>query len=262
MYNRASADPEGNPWSERKRYIWWDAEKGRWVGYDNPDFTLNKPPDYKPPDKGSGDECLDGKSPFIMMADGKGWLYAPAGLKDGPLPTHYEPVESPLINRIYPAQQTNPAAKLFHRPDNLYHAPGDPAYPYVITTYRLTEHHTGGVMTRWLPWLAELQPHGFVEISPELAAEKGIQHGEWVTLTTARGEVEARAVVTDRMLPLSFDGRVIHQIGMPWHFGYKGIARGDVANTLTSIVEDPNSRIHEGKVFTCNIRAGRKEVRA
>ena len=260
LYNRCAADPEGRPWSERKRYIWWDEGRRRWVGYDVPDFPVDKPPDYVPPPKAVGLACHSGKDPFIMMADGKGWLYAAAGLKDGPLPTHYEPVESPVVNPLYPAQQFSPVAPLFPRPDNRYHRVADPDYPYVITTYRLTEHHTGGVMTRWLPWLAELQPAGFVEISRELAAEKGIATGDWVTVSTARGEVEARALVTSRLVPLRLDGRWVHEIGMPWHFGYKGVALGDVANTLSAIVEDPNSKIHEAKAFTCNLRPGRKGV--
>ena len=259
LYNRCAADPEGRPWSERKRYIWWDEGRRRWVGYDVPDFPVDKPPDYVPPPKAVGLACHSGKDPFIMMADGKGWLYAAAGLKDGPLPTHYEPVESPVVNPLYPAQ-FSPVAPLFPRPDNRYHRVADPDYPYVITTYRLTEHHTGGVMTRWLPWLAELQPAGFVEISRELAAEKGIATGDWVTVSTARGEVEARALVTSRLVPLRLDGRWVHEIGMPWHFGYKGVALGDVANTLSAIVEDPNSKIHEAKAFTCNLRPGRKGV--
>ena len=258
LYNRCSADPEGHPWSERKRYIWWDEGRQRWVGYDVPDFPDSKPPDYEPPPNEKGVACHSGKDPFIMMADGKGWLYAAAGLKDGPLPTHYEPVESPVVNRLYPHQQVNPVAPLFDRPDNRYHPVGDPEHPYAITTYRLTEHHTGGVMTRWLPWLAELQPAGFVEISRELAAEKGIHDGDWVTLSTARGEAEARAVVTGRLKPFHLDGHIVHEIGMPWHYGYKGVARGDIANTLSAIVEDPNSKIHEGKAFTCNLRPGRK----
>lgn len=260
LYNRASADPDGKPWSERKAYVWWDAERTQWVGFDVPDFPVKKSPDYVAPDDSKGIDAHSGNSPFIMMADGKGWLFAPAGLKDGPLPTHYEPIESPVVNPIYPKQQSNPVAPLFIRPDNPYHKVGDPAYPYVIMTYRLTEHHCGGVMTRWLPWLAELQPQGFAEISPELAAEKGIKDGDWVTIWTARGEVEARALVTGRMVPLRLNGRVIHQIGMPWSFGYVGVAKGDPANTLSCIVEDPNSRIHEGKVFTCNLRSGRKEA--
>ena len=261
LYNRCAADPTGRPWSERKSYLWWHEQRKEWVGYDVPDFNVHMGPDYTPRSGARGEELNGGKSPFVMMSDGKGWLYAPAGLKDGPLPTHYEPIESPVANRIYPNQQSNPVAGIFLRPDNRYHMVGDPAFPYVITTYRLTEHHTGGTMTRWLPWLAELQPAGFAEISRELAEEKGIRDGDWVTISTARGEIEVRALVTGRIVPLTLDGQTIHQVGLPWHFGYKGVARGDIANTLSSIVEDPNSKIHEGKAFTCNLRAGRKERR-
>jgi formate dehydrogenase major subunit len=192
-----------------------------------------------------------------MMADGLSWLYVPSGLQDGPLPSHYEPVESPLHNPVY-GQQSNPVAKLWERPENRYHPVDDPEYPYVVTTYRLTEHHTGGTMSRSIGWLAETQPEGFVELSPELATEKGVENGGWVTLWTARGEVEARALVTSRMRPLRLDGRTIHFVGMPWHFGYMGIAQGDIANTLSAMVGDPNVSIHEAKAFTCNLRAGRK----
>jgi formate dehydrogenase major subunit len=192
-----------------------------------------------------------------MISDGLGALFTSSGVHDGPLPTHYEPVESPVSNPLY-QQQRNPVFKDWERPENPYHAPCDPEHPYIITTYRLTEHHTGGTMTRWVPWLAETQPEGFVEISPELAAEKGIENGGWVTLWTARGEVEARALVTPRMQPLRVNGRAVHIVGMPWHFGWKGLAQGDVANDLSAIVGDPNVSIHEGKVFTCNLRAGRK----
>jgi len=127
----------------------------------------------------------------------------------------------------------------------------------VITTYRLTEHHTAGGMSRWVPWLAELQPEGFVELSPELAGELGIDHGDWVTLSTLRGETEARAMVTERLQPLLIDGKVTHQVGMPWHYGFGGLARGGIANDLSALVEDPNSRIHEAKSFTCGLRKGR-----
>ena len=258
LYNRASADPEGRPWSQRKRYVWWDAGRSEWVGYDVPDFPRHKPPDYQPDwsKQPKGLDAHSGKDPFVMMADGKGWLYVPAGLQDGPLPTHYEPVESPVRNPLY-RQQINPVAKLWERPENPHHGVGDPEYPYVITTYRLTEHHTGGQMSRSVPWLAETQPEGFVEISPELAEEKGIKNGDWVTVWTARGVAEARALVTPRLRPLVVEGRVVHVVGMPWHFGYKGLAQGGIANNLTSMVGDPNVSIHEGKVFTCNIRPGR-----
>ena len=259
LYNRASADPAGQPWSEQKRYIWWDAAQGQWTGGDVPDFPRAKPPDFEP-DWSADPRGLDahsGRAPFIMMADGLGWLYVPAGLQDGPLPTHYEPVESPLRNPLY-GQQRNPVAKLWERPGNEYQSVGDPAFPYVITTYRLTEHHTGGTMSRYLAWLAETQPTAFVEVSRELAEERGIQNGGWVTLWTKRGEVEARVLVTPRLRPLHLEGRVVHVVGMPWHFGYMGIARGDVANTLSAMVGDPNVSIHEAKAFTCNLRAGRK----
>ena len=259
LYNRASADPTGTPWSERKRYIWWDAQNGQWTGRDVPDFPRTKPPDFEP-DWSADPRGLDahsGTAPFIMMADGLGWLYVPAGLQDGPLPSHYEPVESPVHNAVY-GQQFNPVAKLWERPGNEYQIVADPEFPYVITTYRLTEHHTGGTMTRYVAWLAETQPTAFVEIDPELAVEKDVDNGDWVTLWTRRGEVEARVLVTPRLRPLYLDGGVVHVIGMPWHFGYMGIAKGDVANTLSAMVGDPNVSIHEAKAFTCNLRAGRK----
>jgi formate dehydrogenase major subunit len=194
MYNRASADPDGKPWSERKRYMWWDASQREWVGHDKPDFNLEKAPDYtldwsKEP---TGMDALDGQSPFIMIADGKASLFVPSGLKDGPLPTHYEPVESPTRNLLY-KQQDNPVAKKWERDDNDYHEVADPRYPYILTTYRLTEHHSGGIPTRFVPSTAELQPEGFAEIPPELAREKGIANLDWVTISTARGAIETRA---------------------------------------------------------------------
>jgi formate dehydrogenase major subunit len=143
LYNRASADPDGNPWSERKKYVWWDAEVGEWTGYDVPDFPRHKPPDAAAEWEAGGMAAHSGSDPFIMMTDGKGWLFVPEGLDDGPLPAHYEPAESPVHNPLY-RQQVNPVADFWRRPDNPYHEVGDPRYPYVITTYRLTEHHTAG----------------------------------------------------------------------------------------------------------------------
>lgn len=257
LYNRASADPEGRPWSERKKWVWWDAEQGEWTGYDVPDFPKQKPPDYQPPENARGVDAHPGDRPFMLIADGRGWLFVTAGLLDGPLPTHYEPWESPVDNALYPQRPRNPVAPIFDRPDNPYHGIGDPRFPYVITTYRLTEHHTAGGMSRFIPWLAELQPQGFVEISPELAAELGIDNGDWVTVSTLRGEAEARALVTDRLQPLTLNGKTVHQVGMPWHYGYGGLATGGVANNLSALIEDPNSRIHEGKAFTCTLHKGR-----
>jgi formate dehydrogenase major subunit len=256
LYNRASADPQGRPWSERKRWVWWDEAQRRWVGHDIPDFTVDKPPDYQPPPGASGIAAHAGDAPFIMMADGKGWLYSATGLRDGPLPTHYEPWETPVANVLYPDNPRSPVAVLLPRPDNLYHEIGDERFPHVLTTYRLTEHLTAGGMSRFVPWLAELQPAGFCEISPELAAELDIRNGDWVTISTLRGAIETRALVTLRIAPLRVDGRVIHQIGLPWHFGYEGLAQGAIANDLSALVEDPNSRIHEAKAFTCALRKG------
>jgi len=144
LYNRASADPAGRPWSERKKYVWWDEAAGKWTGYDVPDFPADKRPDYVAPDDATGMDAISGAEPFIMMADGRGWLYAPAGLLDGPLPAHYEPYESPVANAIYPDIGRNPAALSWNRPDNPEAATGDPRYPIVATTFRLTEHHTAG----------------------------------------------------------------------------------------------------------------------
>ncbi len=257
LYNRASAKPDGTPWSERKRWVWWDEEQGRWTGYDLPDFPLTKRPDHRAPEGARGIDAHSGDAPFIMLADGKGQLFVATGLRDGPLPTHYEPWETPVGNLLYPAHPRSPAAKLHERPDNPYHAIGDPRFPYVITTYRLTEHHTAGAMSRFVPWLAELQPEGFVEIDPTLAATHLIANGDWVVVSTLRGSIEARALVTERLTPLRVAGQLLHQVGIPWHFGYSGIAKGGIANDLSALVEDPNSLIHEGKAFTCALRKGR-----
>jgi formate dehydrogenase major subunit len=258
LYNRASADPEGKPWSDRKKYVWWDDEQEKWTGEDVPDFIADRPPSYKPGRRAKGKDTLAGTDPFIMQADGKGWLYAPNGLMDGPLPTHYEPQESVCKNPLY-EQQCNPARLEWDRKDNPYHrAYDDPRYPYVITTYRLTEHHTAGGMTRWLSWLSELQPEMFCEISPALAAEKGIDNGGWATISTARGEIECRALVTDRVRPLRIRGRVVHQIGLPYHWAGRGLVTGETTNELISFVADPNVSIQESKALTGNIEAGRR----
>jgi formate dehydrogenase major subunit len=258
IYNRASADPEGKPWSERKRYVWWDEKRGKWDGADVPDFIEDRPPSYRPAEDAFGIETISGDDPFIMQADGKGWLFAPNGLLDGPLPTHYEPQESVVANLLY-GQQCNPARMEWDRKDNLYNgAFGDPEFPFVITTYRLTEHHTAGGMSRWLSWLAELQPEMFCEVSSQLAEERGLTNGGWATISTARAEIEARVLVTDRIPPLRVRGRTIHQIGLPYHWGSRGLARGDAANELISFVADPNVSIQESKALTGNIVPGRQ----
>jgi formate dehydrogenase major subunit len=260
LYNRASADPDGRPWSQRKKYVWWDEQAGQWTGYDVPDFPLQKRPDYRPEPDARAMDAIAGSDPFIMMADGRAWLYSPSGLLDGPMPTHYEPLESPVENLLYPKLGANPAGIRWRRPENPYAAVGDPRYPLVATSYRLTEHHTAGGMSRKLPWLAELQPEMFAEIDPQLAAERGIEDGGWMTIVTERAEIEARALVTERIRPLRVDGRVIHQVGLPWHWGYDGADRGDITNDLGAISGDPNVSIQESKAFICDVRAGRRQL--
>jgi formate dehydrogenase major subunit len=256
LYNRASADPEGKPWSERKKYLWWDETQKRWTGPDAPDFEPDKPPHYRPSKEARGLAAIAGNSPFMMKPDGKGWLFAPTGVKDGPLPTHYEPIESPFRNLLY-SQQANPTIECYDVPMNAKSAPEDPEYPLVGTTYRLTEHYLSGPMSRFDSWLNELQPEMFVEISPELAQERGIGHGDWVVVWNKRGTIEARAMVTRRIRPLTVSGRTLHQVGIPFHWGFAGETIGSIANDLTSIIADPNVSMHEAKVFTCNIRRGR-----
>ncbi len=257
LYNRASADPDGRPWSERKRYLWWDADEGKWAGPDVPDFKVDKAPDYVPGDDAKAEMALRGDEPFIMQPDGKGWLYAPSGLTDGPLPTHYEPHESPVGNALYGCR-ASPTRQTFERDDNRYNPAGSPVYPYVLTTYRIAEHHTAGGMSRFLPYLSELAPDPFVEVSPELAAERGLEHNGWATIVTERTAVEARVMVTERIRPLTVQGRRLHQVGLPYHWGGNGLATGDAANDLLPLVLDSNVHISEFKSATCDVRAGRR----
>jgi formate dehydrogenase major subunit len=258
MYNRASADSEGKPWSEKKKLIWWDADQKKWTGDDVPDFIDELAPSFRPEKGAKGRHAIAGDMPFIMQTDGKGWLFVPSGLKDGPLPTHFEPQESVMENPLYP-QQCSPDRMEWRRKDNPYHeAFDDPRFPFLITTYRLTEHHTAGGMSRWLSWLSELQPEMFCEVSPELAGERNLKNGGWATIRTMRGEIEARVLVTRRLLPLKVKGHLIHQIGLPYHWSSKGLVRGDAANDLIGFVGDPNVSIQESKAFTGNIEAGRR----
>jgi formate dehydrogenase major subunit len=258
LYNRASADPQGAPWSERKKYTYWDGAAKTWKNDagDGIDFAPTKAPSTAANPKGIGIGFHNGADPFLLKTDGKAWLFAPIGTVDGPMPTHYEPWESPVKNLLY-KQDRNPVAKFWDVPGNKYNEFAGVQFPHVITTYRLTEHHLSGVMTRWLPWLAELMPDLFVELPPELAAEKDIRNGDYVTVSSERGTTEARALVTRRLRPLTINGKRVYQIGMPWHWGYMGVATGDVANNVSSLVGDPNVTIHEGKAFTAEIRKGR-----
>lgn len=263
LYNRASAAPDGTPWSERKKFVWWDEETGKWTGKDVPDFPIDRAPSARSDQAHGGPANLDGDDPFIMQADGKGWLFAPSGMVDGPLPTHYEPQESTVANPLYD-QQSSPTRLVMRREDNLSAPgagnPGSEVYPYVFTTYRLTEHHTAGGMSRWLPYLSELQPEMFCEISPELAAEVGLEPYGWATLVSPRAAIEARVLVTKRMTPLRIGGKTIHQIGLPYHWGVGGDAtvEGDSANDLLGVTMDPNVFIQNSKYVAGTIMPGRR----
>jgi len=256
MYNRASADPEGRPWSERKKLVWWDEVARRWTGHDVPDFEIDKPPSYRPSDEAQGMAAISGDAPFRMHPDGRGWLYVPYGLKDGPLPIFYEPLESPFRNTLV-RQQSDPLTVVPADPMNPIIPPADPAYPLVATTYRLTEHYLSGPMSRFNSWLGELQPQMFVEISPELAHDRGVANGDWVVVSTPRGEIESRALVTARLKPVIVDGRPAHTVGMPIHWGYAGETVGAIVNNLSALSLDPNADIHGAKSFACQLRAGR-----
>lgn len=236
IYNRASVDPQGVPWNSKNWVIKWTGSTTKWAGGDVPD----------------GGWAPGAKHPFIMKPDGHGQLWGNT-LADGPLPEHYEPVESPVLNYMT-SQQVNPAIKLWHETNPEMNGIGSSdRYPVVGTTYRVSEHWQAGAMTRNLPWLAELVPNVFTEISVELAKEKGIENGDKVTIETARGEMEAYALVTKRFQPFVIQDKTVHQIGVIWSFGYTGIAIGDSANILTPHVGDANTMIPEFKAFLCDI---------
>jgi formate dehydrogenase major subunit len=254
IYNRASASPNGEPWSERKKLVWWDS--GNWIGIDVPDFKKDKPPNYEPRDQQRGLDGQRGDAPFILHEDGLGWLFVAKGLQDGPMPTHYEPLESPVHNALY-SRDTNPVVNWFTRDENRFAPPGDPRFPYVLTTYRLTEHHTGGGMSRFLSYLSELQPEMFAELSPELAQELKIGNGDYICLVSLRGAIEARALVSRRLRPMKLNGKTVHQVAVPFHFGAAGPLRGNAANNLVAISGEPNVTIMESKALTCNIVPGR-----
>jgi formate dehydrogenase major subunit len=237
LYNRASVDLNGEPWDEKRTAIRWNGEK--WLG-DVPDGGF--PPLGVDPEKG--------RLPFIMKPDGRGALFG-AGLVDGPLPDHYEPWESPVAN-LMSGTQVDPVIAIWSQE---IQQKGDPGrFPIVATTYRLSEHWQAGQMTRNLPWLVELFPEMFVEISEELAREKGLASGDSVVIETARGSIHARVAVTRRLEPFYLGGRAIHEIAMPWHWGYSGLSVGQSANILAPNVGDANTMIPEFKAFLCDIR--------
>ena len=256
IYNRASAKPTGEPWSERKKLVWWDQGQHKWTGIDVPDFVPDKLPGYRPTGNESGLAGIPGDGPFILHEDGLGWLHVAKGLQDGPMPTHYEPLESPVRNALY-SRDTNPVVNWFTRQENRFAPPGDPRFPFVLTTYRLTEHHTAGGMSRFLSHLAELQPELFAEMSPELATHLKINNGDYISVVSLRGAIEARALVSRRMRPMQLNGKTVHQIAMPFHFGSAGPVQGGATNDLVPISGEPNVTIMEAKACGVNIVPGR-----
>ncbi len=243
VYNRCSADASGKPWNPDRVLIQWDPVQKKWVGNDVPDFSPTKDPTEP-----GGDDA------FIMQPFLKGRLFSP--LNEGPFPEHYEPLESPVQNFLS-GVQFNPVAKVWNVDADkpIGDLVGDrKRFPYVATTYRVVEHWQAGAMSRWLPWLAELQPEMFVEIPVELAREKNIKNRERVIISSARGEIKAIALVTKRIKPLMVDGKPLYLVGMVWHYGWKGLAKGASANDLTPHVGDANTMIPEYKAFLVDIR--------
>jgi len=241
LYNAASCDPSGKPWNAKRRLLAWNGE--RWAGSDVPDIR----PDANPNDP-------DPVHPFIMTGEGVARLFAPTGMAEGPLPEHYEPFESPLpgnpLHPKNPKARANPAARVFKGDMEAFGTPKD--FPYVATSYRLTEHFH--YWTKNVETSAIIQPQQFVEIGEELAREKGIANGGWVKVSSNRGFIKAVAVVTKRIPMLEVDGQKVHTVGLPNHWGFVGVAKpGYLVNTLTPFVGDANTQTPEFKSFTVNI---------
>ena len=249
IYNRASVDKYGKPWDKEHPVIAWDPNakggKGGWVG-DVPDGGW--PPMLNP----DGTPNPKTKYPFIMKPEGHAHVFGP-GRADGPFSEHYEPVECPVEKNLMSSQLINPVAAMYSTDMDIYKS-CDPKYPFVATTYRVCEHWQTGVMTRWQPWLLEAEPQLFVEMSQELGKIKEIKNGEKVIVESARGKVEAVAVVTIRLRPFTIQGNTVHQVGLPWHYGWVYPKDGgDSANLLTPSAGDPNTRIPETKAFMVNV---------
>ncbi len=234
IYNRCSCTPEGLPWDANRASIWWNGEE--WTGNDIPDFGKTTDPN------GAG-----GRNAFIMRPEEVGCIFTKRN--EGPFPEHYEPWESPQENLLN-NQPFNPAITVWE-PDKRGTIKD---YPIVGTTYRCIEHWQSGIMTRMQPWLAELMPNCFVEMSEELAKEKGIGNGNEVIVSTTRGDMKALACVTKRFKPFLINGNYVHQIGMLWHFGFNGYASGEPANRLTPHIGDANTTIPEYKAWLCDVR--------
>jgi formate dehydrogenase major subunit len=244
MYNRASCDPSGRPWDADRRQVWWNEAAGKWTGQDVPDFKADSHP-------------KDHMGPFIMNPEGVGRLFGPlSAFQDGPFPEFYEPIESPIANPLHPGQSTNPVVRKFTSPLDKYAERGD-GFTVVCTTYRLTEHYH--YWTKNNPMNVELVPEPFVEIPVELADEIGVKGGERVKVSSARGIYVAKAMVTRRIKPMQIDGKTTYQIGIPIHWGYRGIAEDAhrtslmSANLLSPTVMDPNAYTPEFKGFLVKI---------
>ena len=243
LYNRASVDIHGKPLNPEKPVILWDGKK--WVG-DVPDGPW-------PPQA----DAQKGKLAFIMTTDGYAQLYGP-GRVDGPFPEHYEPAETPVDRHPFSKQLSSPVYK-FHSSDmDKLAKAADPRYPIVLTTYSMTEHWCGGGETRNVPNLLEAEPQLYVEMSHELAKEKGISNGDGVILESARGSVEAIAMVTVRIRPFTVMGKTIHLVGMPFAYGWTTPKCGDATNRLTLAACDPNTTIPEVKACCVNLRKADK----
>jgi formate dehydrogenase major subunit len=244
LYNRASCDLDGKPWDNSRRQVWWNEATQKWVGNDVPDFKVDSKP-------------KDHMGPFIMNPEGVGRIFAPlAAFADGPFPEHYEPIESPIDNPLHPEQTHNPVVRRFKTPDDKYGSPKD-GFNIICTTFRLTEHYH--YWTKNNPMNVQLVPEPFVEISVEMADEMGLRGGEKVKVSSARGHYIAKAMVTKRIKPMQIDGRKTYQIGIPIHWGYRGIAEDEgktaktLANALSPTVIDPNAYTPEFKGFLVKV---------
>jgi formate dehydrogenase-N alpha subunit len=240
MYNRASCDVSGKPWDAERRQIWWNESAGRWVGNDVPDFKVDSKPS-------------DHMGPFIMNPEGTGRLFAPlSAFAEGPFPEHYEPIESPLLNPLHPKQSNNPVVRRMKSDLDKYGTP-DQGFNIICTTYRLTEHYH--YWTKNNPMNVQLVPEPFIEIPHDLANDLGIKGGDKVKVTSARASYVAKAMVTQRIKPMMIDGKKTYQIGIPIHWGYRGIAEDEgltslnPANVLSPTVIDPNAYTPEFKGF-------------
>jgi formate dehydrogenase major subunit len=244
LYNRASCDVDGKPWDADRRQIWWSEAAQKWVGNDVPDFKVDSHP-------------KDHMGPFIMNPEGVGRIFAPlAAFADGPFPEHYEPIESPIKNPLHPNRSSSPVIKKFTTAADKF-GTTEQGFTVVCTTYRLTEHYH--YWTKNNPVNVQLIPEPFIEMSTEMADEMGIRGGETIKVSSARGSYIAKAMVTRRIKPMTIDGKKVHQIGIPIHQGFRGIAEDEGKNARTPInmlsptVTDPNAFTPEFKGFLVKV---------